>query len=257
MNIKPGFLSLIFLSALAPVAQAQPSPFREAEDNPVVDARLDPLLAAHDWRGLSLTLGGTPTDLKTTAGEMDWLKRKVDTGGNFLLAYLYARDLWMLSLADPQFLKLRKNAGFMALYAVDLIAVDGTACEDRTAPAHRLDQMREQLAPIFQDVQTLSKDEKVVLVMGVAAMEHLTAPRREPHDDAVCRGGMAEIQAGLAANNVSPPEQLPNRIGRTVTVTAPPEWKPSFRSDEDYKPEQKKTATAMVPLLLDMIGVKK
>jgi hypothetical protein len=104
------------------------------------DDELDAMLAARKWNDLGAALS------RARSGEpvlrmMNWLQSRIDTGGGFLVGFLFAKDLWELGNArkndDPN-ADNRITAGLITLYVYELIAIDGAKCGDKTAPDHRL-----------------------------------------------------------------------------------------------------------------------
>ena len=100
------------------------------------DGDLDTLLEARDWNRLGAAL--LPHDLASMRRVLDWLHVKLDNGAGFMVAYAYMRNLWVTgnALKDP-----RVTAAMIALYAYELILIDGAKCDDRTAPRNRAHQL--------------------------------------------------------------------------------------------------------------------
>jgi hypothetical protein len=95
------------------------------------DSALDALLATRDWHGLATALS-QPPDAASLPRALNWLQAKVNDGAGFMIALAYTRDLWMagnaMNVSDP--LKdLRVTAGMMALYAYELVVIDGAGGE--------------------------------------------------------------------------------------------------------------------------------
>ena len=158
------------------------------------DTQLNTLLAARNWNGLQLAFS-RPRDAVTYVRGLDWLKAKIFAGdGGLLLALIYARDLWLLGESAKKD-ELRGTAALMALYASELIWIDGAKCEDRSAPGHRLDQLITGRADTLRFLKTEPAELKQKIVDAAIALERRTAPFRRD-DELVCRGGLAEISAG-------------------------------------------------------------
>jgi len=204
--------------------------------DPAVKAQLDELLAKQDWNGLGVAWmpQNNPDFFRKS---MDWLKTQVDAGGPYFLALLFSRDLWMAgnSLADTN---LHDTSAMMLLYTMALVRIDGLACADASAPSHRFEQSLQIRADTWRYLRSLSPNRRETLISIAVGLENHTATLREPHDELLCRGGLAEIQASQAAGLAKEVPSPPNVYGRTVNVTAPPGFKPSYLPDTDYKAKQ-------------------
>jgi hypothetical protein len=215
------------------------------------DTQLNTLLAARNWNGLQLAFS-RPRDAVTYVRGLDWLKAKIFAGdGGLLLALIYARDLWLLGESAKRD-ELRGTAALMALYASELIWIDGAKCEDRSAPGHRLDQLITGRADTLRFLKTEPAELKQKIVDAAIALERRTAPFRRD-DELICRGGLAEISAGLerGTRHELPPQ--PGYIGKTVGVEAPPGFVPKFLPAAVYKPAQDKARAEVRASLLRFI----
>jgi hypothetical protein len=76
------------------------------------------------------------------------------------------------------------------------------------------------------------------MIMLAVGLEAATALRRPAEDDLLCRGGMQELGAGMAAQNFGDPHPEPGHVGKVVTVTPPADFKVSFRPAAEYQKEQ-------------------
>jgi hypothetical protein len=218
------------------------------------DKALDAMLAARDWNGLAAALS-QPSDDASLVRALDWLQAKVTAGGGFMIALMYARELWTvgeaIKLEDPG-KDLRVTAGMMMLYAVELIAIDGAKCEDESAPGHRLDQISEADAAIFKFLRSQSADMKSKVVDTALALEQRTAPLRKD-DDMICRGGLAEMLAGLEHGSQKKVPDASGHHGNDVEVTAPPGWAPKFVPPSTYGPLQETARASMRENLLTLV----
>jgi len=218
------------------------------------DKALDAMVAARDWHGLGAALSQASDQVSLTRA-LDWLQAKVTAGGGFMIALMYARELWTvgeaMKLDDPG-KDLRVSAGMMMLYAVELIAIDGAKCEDESAPGHRLDQISEMDAAIFKFLRTQSADMKSKVVDTALALEQRTAPLRKD-DDVICRGGLAEMQAGLEHGTQKEVPEASGHYGKDVEVTAPPGWAPKFVPPSSYRPLQEAARAAMRENLFSLV----
>jgi hypothetical protein len=132
--------ALIAAAILLPLSRAgaQPQPTPPIRPLPS-DAELDALLAARKWNDLGAALSN-PGSAASFSKNMEWLHTRLDAGGGLMLGLLYARDLWAagksLNVADPA-KDVRMTAGMITLYTYEIIVIDGTKCEDKSAPGHR------------------------------------------------------------------------------------------------------------------------
>jgi hypothetical protein len=215
------------------------NPFPEDPIDPAVKSKLDSLLAAKDWKGISAAtaIGANPNDF---VNSISWLKLKTDTGGSFFIAMLYTRGLWQV--ADATKAKgTTELAQLMSLYTIALIHIDGMACGDPTAPMHRLDQMSaNEIGAALRSLRALPKEKTEILVRQAVGLEWATADRRISQDDVVCSGGLDEIKAGIDANLLGPAHTEAGQIGKVIDVRTPTGWKPAFLQETIFKPEQEK-----------------
>jgi hypothetical protein len=218
------------------------------------DHALDAILATRDWDGLAAALS-QPPDAASMPRALNWLQAKVNDGAGFMIALSYTRDLWMagnaMKVTDP--LKdLRVTAGMMALYAYALLVVDGTKCEDSSAPGRRADQLFEYNPETFEFLRNQSAELKSKLVDIAIALEKKTAPLRKD-DEVICRGGLAEIQAGLEHGAQVEVPGTSGRHGKTIDVTAPPGWKPKLVPPSTYIPLQETARASLRENLLKLV----
>jgi hypothetical protein len=219
-------------------APATPAPFAQASNaraSDPTDADLDALLAKRDWNGLGAALSG-PISPDAIAKRMGWLQARIDTGGGLLLAEIYARDLWFVGNAAKTdgYRDLRLTAGLMSLYSYELIVLDGVKCADRTAPIRRLQQLNAARADTMDFLKKQSPAMKDRIVEVAVALERKTAPLRAD-DDLICRGGTAEMKAGLEQGEKQEVTPAPGQAKRVV-VTPPEGWTPPMVTAEVYEP---------------------
>jgi hypothetical protein len=181
----------------------------------------------------------------------------MDNGGGFFLALLYARDLWNVGdsakIADPA-KDPRLTAGLISLYAFELIVIDGTKCEDRSAPDNRLSQLLTQRAAALNFLKQQPPDIKGKIVDIAIALERKTAPLRKD-DDLICRDGMDQMRAGLERGTQQEVPNTSGHVGKTIAVTPPPDWTPKFVSPDVYSPLQVKARADMRGNLLRLTGL--
>jgi hypothetical protein len=239
------------ISPLPTIAQEQPAAAPSALP---ADADLDALLAAQNWNGLVAAFA-RPRDAESLTRALKWLHKKVDTGAGFMVALLYARNLWIAGNAvniDDPIHDMRITAGLILLYAYELIMIDGAKCEDQSAPGNRASQLFRFNSATFAFLKKERGDLKPKTVDIAIALEKKTAPSRKD-DDLICRGGLEQMKAGLERGAQ---KEVPNTSGhyrKTVEVTPPADWAPKFVSPDIYVPIQDKARTQMREHLLKLI----
>lgn len=220
---------------------------------------LDRQLEANDFTGLSKTLTAMPV-----LPRMTWLREKLLGGGTVFLAFPYIRDLWRLGeavkdnnpLTDP-----RVQAATIWLYAYQLSLIDGTICDDASAPNGRRTSLLTGFRPVLAYLKTQFEDVRANAINTALRMELRTASRRGD-DHFLCRGGLDEMTAALeqAGNGkmtiddvarklpAAPPR--PGMVGRTVVLPPAVGYVPKFVARETYEPKQAELRTGMRARLL-------
>ena len=225
-----------------------------ASSSPVPETELDALLAARNWNTLGAALSQPGID--ELIRRMRWMKAHVDSDGGFFLATLYARDLWALGgflKADNPEKDVRYTAALISLYAYELIVIDGAKCEDWSAPSNRLTQLMTQRSATLAFLKQLPSETKSGVVDVAIALERKTAPLRKD-DDLMCRGGLAEIQAGLEKGTQQETPNTKGYVGKTIAVSPPSNWSPKFVTPDVYRPKQDKARAGMREDLLKFVG---
>jgi hypothetical protein len=219
-----------------------------------ISAQLDALLAARNWNALAAALSQSK-DSAQVLQRMDWMQAKLNAGGGSLLGFLYARDLWSAGNAfkerDPM-KDARITAGMITLYTLALIAIDGALCEDRSAPAHRTDQLLMQQRQALAFLKAQSPELKAKIVDVALALERQTAPLRKD-DDLLCRDGLDQMLAGLTAGSQREVPTPPGQVGKTIEVAAPPGYQPKFVPAETAAPIQAKARAELRANLLKLV----
>lgn len=236
---------------LSPAAVAQQSPPDTSYSLPS-DADLDALLAARNWKGLGGALS-RPGKGEDVWRRMNWLRTRVENGAGFFLSIIYARDLWgvgNLQKTDDPARDLRTSAAVISLYTYELIMIDGSKCEDRTAAENRGMQLFRSQAATFAFLRQQSADLKSKMIDLAVALEQKTAPLRAD-DDLLCRGGLEQMKAGLDRDL---PQGVPTPAGKTVAVAPPPGWTPKFLSPDAYRPMQDQMRAAMRENLMKLVA---
>lgn len=233
-------LAVVLSIHLAHPAAADAIAGLAASESPPANERLDTLLAARDWNALAAALSQAKTG-DQFAQNMEWMRAKLLAGGGSLLGFLYSRDLWTAgqqAKAHDPMKDLRVTAGLFTLYTFALIAIDGAKCADASAPSHRVDQLIENNRPILQFLKAQPAELKAKIVDLTLAIERDTAPLRKD-DDVLCRDGLDQMQAGLAAGNVKQVTPA-DGLGKTYEVAPPPDYQPKFLAPSEYEPAQRK-----------------
>jgi hypothetical protein len=247
--------SVALLLATPVMASIEPAAAQERQQLGALPSneQLDGLVTAKKWNELADALATAKGE--DFARKADWLQAKVDAGGGLPLVLAYTQSVWDLGRATPTAdpdKDLRVTAAFMFLYAYTLIAVDGTKCEDRSAPGHRFDQVLEMDAPILKFLKAKPQKLKDKLVDAALGYEKLTAPSRK-NDDVLCRGGLHEIMAGLKSGATHEEPTRSGEIGKSIAVAAPPDYAPRFLPAAEYLPLQEKARAAVKTDLTKML----
>ena len=218
------------------------------------DQDLDALLLAKKWNELATALSRAKSQ-ESIVRMLDWLRSRLDAGGGSLLGFIYSKDLWDIGEAqkvdDPN-KDLRVTAGLITLYTYELIAIDGAKCADHSAPGHRVDQLLMNNAPALAYLKAQPQELKNKVVDLAIAMEKKTAPLRKL-DDLLCRSGLEEMQAGIAAGKTREVPTPPGQVGKTVEVDPPADFAPRLLTPQSYLPDQEKARANMKSTLLKLI----
>ncbi|HEX3363486.1 hypothetical protein [Phenylobacterium sp.] len=206
-------------------------------------ATLDGYVAREDWTSLikRLALSTTPGDVLR---DLDWERLKVVSGGNILFDIAYVNTLWKTagSMPAPASDQMRQTAVAFALYQLALIDLDGPRCKDPTAPAHKFQLAMTNWPMIFRYGQSLPPQDQEVVKQVALKLEWATAPVRA-NDPALCRGGLAEMQANLQAG--AKPQEVPADPSRPPGVYLPGknyaiphivDYKPEYLAEALWKP---------------------
>jgi len=246
--------ALVLCSPSAQVNAAESQPPVAASADLPSDQDLDALLLAKKWNELASALARAKSS-ESVVRMMDWLQSRLGAGGGSLLGFIYAKDLWDLGEAqkidDPN-KDLRVTAGLITLYTYELIAIDGAKCADHSAPSHRVDQLLMNNAPALAYLKAQPPEIKAKVVDLAIAMEKKTAPLRKL-DDLLCRGGLEEMQAGIAAGKTREVPTPPGQVGKTVAVEPPADFAPRLLTPQSYLPDQERARANMKATLLKLI----
>src|SRR3954452_14620146 len=210
------------------------------------DAELDALLLARNWNALIPALGLART-IDDYAREFRWLKARMEAGGSFVLALLFARNLWIggnaAKIDDPA-KDWRVTAGMISLYAFQVIVIDGTRCEDRSAPGKQVHLLFALQSDALAFPRQLKPELKSRVVDAAIALEKKTASLRE-NDDLICSEGMGRMRAGLEKGTPQEVPTPPGQVGKSFVVTPPRDWTPKFVSPGVYGSLQDKERAGM------------
>jgi hypothetical protein len=110
-----------------------------------------------------------------------------------------------------------------------------------TAPDNRRRELLTQLGPIFRFAVTMPAELRDSVVQGGLEAERTIGPLRG-NDDALCRGGMAEMQVAMDAMKRAGKEpeavSVPGMPGKTVLLTSGNQYKPQFRGAAEWQPKR-------------------
>ncbi len=248
-----GLLAIAGLPGGASAAQQgrQPDAAAQLPSNEALDA----LVAANKWDQLGAALAGASNGEAFTR-KLDWLQAKVGAGGGFFLVFEYAKELWRagnsVKVTDPD-KDPRVTAGFMTLYAYELIVLDGLKCADKSAAGHRIDQLLMYDRPILNYLKAKPEKLRTKIVDLAIAFEKHTAPLRKD-DDVLCRSGLEEFMAGFEGGSTREVPPKPGQPGRSFEVTAPSSYAPRFLAPEEYTPLQEEARPGLRASLFKLIA---
>lgn len=211
-------------------------------------AALDALLAAKDYKKLGVTIQSVsrPEDLRS---DLDWLKDKMMSGETAWATMLYARLLWAASEHYPSATQtqLKQTAAMATLYAYAAIQIDGARCGDRTAPAHRLQQLMAWNPEIWPFIASLPETDRSIVVKLVPLLERHTAVRRDQHGDVefLCRSGLEETSYNLQHGGSREVAARPGQIGRQIELYGDGKYKPTERPLAEWKAEAERRRAAL------------
>jgi hypothetical protein len=242
-------MSRLFLFVAA-VALAWPVSAQISADHQPVN--LDRLLAAKDYKALGETIGKVSTrdELWSNLG---WLKDRMMSGESAYVSMLYARVLWNAAAPLPakEQSPLRQTAAMATLYAYAAIKIDGTRCGDRSAPAHRVQQLAGWNPEVWSFLASLAEADRVQILTLVPLLEARTAARRDLNGDVefLCRAGMEEMSYNLSHGTSREVPRAPGQFGRQIVVSGDGKYKPSERPDAEWKPEAAKLRASLPQIL--------
>lgn len=241
--------------ALAALVQASVVPGQvSANHEPAV---LDALLAAKDYKKLGTTIqsANRAADVRS---DLDWLKDKMMSGETAYVTMLYARSLWTVSERVPERtqVQLRETAAMATLYAYAAIQIDGTRCGDRSAPAHRIQQLSAWNPEIWPFIGSLPEADKTMILKLVPALERHSAVKRDRQGDVefLCRAGLEETTYDLQHGGSREVAPKPGQIGRQVELYGDGKYKPSERPEAEWKPEAERRRAALPASLAAQIS---
>ena len=211
-------------------------------------AALEAVLATKDYKKLGATILSVsrPEDLRS---DLDWLKDKMMSGQTAWVTILYARLLWSASenLAPETQSQLKQTAAMATLYAYAAIQIDGERCGDRSAPAHRLQQLMAWNPDIWPFIGSLPETDRSMIVKLVPLLERRTAARRDEQGDVefLCRSGLEETTYSLQHGGSREVAARPGQIGRQIELYGDGKYKPSERPLAEWKAEAETRRAAL------------
>ncbi|HEY3951316.1 hypothetical protein [Phenylobacterium sp.] len=253
MRLKPVILAAVFTAAASATLAAEPAASSAAAQArvratlaadvgpmPADAAALDGYVAREDWTPLIKRLASTtaPGDMLL---DLDWERSKVVNGGNLLFDIAYVNSVWKVasSLRGPVADQMRQTAVAFALYELAVVDLDGLRCKDPTAPAQKRALAVKNWPVIFRYGQSLPPQAQQVVEQVAVKLEWATAPVRA-NDPVLCRGGVAEMQANLAAGakpQEVPTTRAPNDLpGKAYEIPHIVDYKPQYLAETVWKP---------------------
>jgi hypothetical protein len=263
LRVVSGLLCLVFCptTLLAQVPSPAAPPVAAAPAKPALPANaaeLDALLSQRNYVKLNQIFNTDKFDEATL--NMNWQQARLPVGGTFVaLAFIVSLDRIGTAAGDVRGAEVKKTAIMLLLYTYQLILIDGQRCKDVSAPGHRNDQLLTGFPNFKKSIPALSDEEMDKLTKMAIQMEGLTAPRRD--DDYLCRGGMTEIQSGLAKYGDNATREVPTPpggIGKTMEIKTDPDFKPEFLGKEVWSPKQAELRAKMPDILKNLVsGLRK
>ncbi len=216
---------------------------------------LNLLLQKEDYHALGRKLA-LVNDGNQVGLDMNWERSKHADGAGLAVALLYVTDLWRLGSAIPGATgdSLKQTAAAFGLYAYELIAIDGTRCEDSSAPSHHLDQLVFSRHTLWVYALSLPESDRAKLWNLALTIEQGTqSVRRE--DKYLCSGGLDEMNASFAALGNKPltlapiPPSPGQLLGHQYVVTPPANFQPGFLKPELWRAKQDELRKQMPTIL--------
>ena len=249
-------LALLAQTASSPApAPTLPPPMSDARKQRI--ATLDALLSKRDYLALRNAIESA-TSREEFKDSLDWERDRTLGGSSAFLDIHYAQDLAALAKsAESKGDDLLGTAGLASLIAIAMIRSDGAHCADQTAVGHRIDQVLGMNPAIWAHLKILPEAQRRELASLIVAYEAGVAARRPPDGDApfVCRGGMKEMIAGLAAGHVKKVPTPPGGVGTTYEVGTS-DALPATVEPAIWKPRQEQARAELPKLLADLLDLK-
>ena len=197
-------------------------------------AALDGWLAARDNTSLAHRLGAA--DAPGLALDMNWEQTRLYDGAGLIVALAYVHSLWQVAeAADPGDAKgFRDSAAVYALYALNMVTLDGARCADDSAPQTRFGQVADQVQPMMAYLRGLSRADRMNIGSLALQIEAATSQKRGD-DQMICSGGLDQYQHDQEAG-----------AGST--------YAPVFLSPEIWWPAQDKLRQALPAELTIFLG---
>src|SRR3954464_5323609 len=170
---------------IALAALVQTSSFVSGQASPAHQpAALDALLETRQYTKLGATIQSAARPEDVTS-DLNWLKDKMMSGETAWVTMLYARLLWAVSEGLPPETQsqLKQTSAMATLYAYAAIQIDGARCGDRSAPAHRSQQLAAWNKEVWSFLASRREADRSTIVRLVPALEKRTAARRDQQGD--------------------------------------------------------------------------
>lgn len=254
MHTKLARLAVLMLGLISTVCAASASAQNGPPPGPY-EAKLDGLLAARNFDGLSRAVFSEVKDADTAGRALHWLYLKSLGGGSTLIASLYSASQWRLgnSVPEPRKAQIHGSAGAHLILARWLIQTEGFQCADTSAPSARLAFVDSQLAEVGQYLSALPAYPKRRALDEAFTTMMRTFSSRE-NDVWLCSGGMAHFGKYFEKhpNEKGKEVSVPGTVGKTVVLPADPSILPGFVPYRDWKARRQ----AAVDKIADELRIK-
>jgi hypothetical protein len=246
-----GCLAVATVLTAGNLADAQ-APRIDSLPMPANAAQLDDFLARAKITDINnaLTQVTQPNDIQLDA---NWERKKALSGSSYFISMMYSYDLLRLVALKALPAQDLEGSAIFLLYAYAQTVLDGTKCEDQTAPPERTRFVVSSQPQVWKAMADMTPERRGQLIKAMMMLENVIAPYR-PNDEILCRGGLTETIQALKENGdraVETPPQ-PGQIGKTITIPPPENYKPRFLAEEVWRPKQD-DLRAKLPDLLDKI----
>lgn len=127
--------------------------------------------------------------------DMNWEQSRIFDGAGLAVVLAYVNTLWRVAaeLPEDDAKGLKESAAVYTLYALNIVTLDGTKCEDDSAPPNRFGQVVEQQRAVLDYLKSLSRADRMTIGTIALATEKATSEERGG-DALICGGGLAQLR---------------------------------------------------------------